>query len=144
MDQQQEPGANPPPPHRPELTSAEIEAQLGQFIGSENYYRHWTGALVYTDGVKAMAELCGAYWLIDAVASWQPQCRKDKMLRQIQFWTLRRTEDNQWLLCVERDTDDVAFRQQIEFSDFPLTEIKLYAAAGGPGGAIVLMLPTEY
>ena len=45
------------------------ESDLSQFIGTENYYRHWTGHGVYTDGVKYLAEKAGAYWLIDAILS---------------------------------------------------------------------------
>lgn len=123
------------------LTPAEIASRLSQFIGTENYYRHWTGALVYTDGVKAMAELCGAFWLIDAIASWQPSCRRDEMLREMQFWTLKRLGDGTWELQVERDEGDVAFSQPIEFSDFPMNEMKLWVQAGSP---MVLMLSSEY
>ncbi|MCE5229028.1 hypothetical protein LLG95_05465 [bacterium] len=123
------------------LTAPEIASRLSQFIGTENYWRHWTGALVYTDGVKAMAEMCGAFWLIDAIASWQPTCRRDEMLREMQFWILRRFDDQKWVLEVERDEGDVAFHQEIEFSDFPLREIKLWVQAGSP---MVLMLPSEY
>lgn len=123
------------------LTAPEIASRLSQFIGTENYYRHWTGALVYTDGVKAMAEMCGAYWLIDSIASWQPTCRRDEMLREMQFWTLKRMGAGTWDLRVERDEGNIAFSQPIEFSDFPMNEMKLWVQAGSP---MVLMLPSEY
>ena len=90
---------------------AQIESQLAQFTGTEDYWRHWTGALVYTDGVKAMADLCGAYWLIDAIASWQPRCRKDPMLMEIQFWKLRKNDDGKWTLQAERDEGDAPLMQ---------------------------------
>ena len=91
-----------------------------------------------------MADLCGAYWLVDAIASWQPRCRKDLMLREIQFWTLRKKDGGKWTLQAERDEGDAPLTQEIEFSDFPLSEIKLWVGAGGPGGAMVLMLSGEY
>jgi len=34
------------------LTAGQLESNLSQFYGTENYYKHWTGAIVYTDGVK--------------------------------------------------------------------------------------------
>lgn len=112
---------------------------LQQFTGSETIYRHWLGIL-YTEGVKYLAEEAGAYWLIDAIASWQPspQVKQDPMLQEIQFWKLRVNPDNSAVLTCERDSDDVALTQEIEFTDFPLEEVRLYLSNR------VLMLPSEY
>lgn len=42
---------------------------LGQFRGgTSQYHKHWLRA-VYTDGMKHIADECGAYWLIDLVVS---------------------------------------------------------------------------
>ncbi len=32
------------------------KSDLSHFTGTENYYRHWTRRLVYTDGVKYLAD----------------------------------------------------------------------------------------
>ena len=51
---------------------AQFQAELRQFCGTENWYRHpLNPRLVYTDGVQYLAEKAGAYWLIDVVASVQ-------------------------------------------------------------------------
>ena len=112
---------------------------LEQFIGSETFYRHWLG-IVYTEGVKYLAEEAGAYWLIDAIASWQtsPKIKRDPMLQRIQFWRLRVNPDNTAVLTCERDSDDIALTQKIKFTDFPLESITLYLSDR------VLMLPSEY
>jgi hypothetical protein len=112
---------------------------LAQFTGSETIYRH-RGGLTYTEGVKYLAEQAGAFWLIDAIASWQPspQVKHDPMLQKIQFWKLRVNPDNSAILTCERDSDDVALTQEIEFTDFPLESVKLYLSNG------VLLLPSEY
>jgi hypothetical protein len=60
------------------------------------------------------------------------------MLREIQFWKLKVNEDRSAILTCERDNDDVALTQTIEFTDFPLSEVKFYLTHS------VLMLPTEY
>ena len=80
-----------------------------------------------------VASACGS-------ASWQicPQVKQDRMLREIQFWKLRVNPDNSAVLTCERDKDDVALTQAIEFTDFPLEEVKLYLSNG------VLLLPSEY
>ena len=112
---------------------------LEQFTGTERYYKHWLGIL-YTDGVKYLAEEAGAYWLIDAIASWQasPKVKRDRMLQRIQFWKLRVNPDNSAVLVCERDSDDVALTQEIEYTDFPLESVTLYLSE------CVLMLPSEY
>ena len=126
------------------MNAEEILAELQQHIGSELYYQHSLRKnLVYTDGVKCLAENAGAYWLLDAIASHQPEALKDPMLREIQFWTLKKRE-HEWLLFCERDTgDDIAIQQVIEFSDFPLDEIKLYVCRSAPD-VWVILLPSEY
>ncbi len=110
---------------------------LRQFIGSETYYRHWSG-LLYTEGVQYLAEHGQAYWLIDAIASYQQQCMKDPMLKSFQHWILKVNSDRSAQLICERDTDDIAFTQNIDFTDFPLDTVKLYLVER------VLMLTSEY
>jgi hypothetical protein len=79
-----------------------------------------------------------AYWLIDAIASWQHSdlAKHDPML--LQFWKLIVNEDNSAQLICERDRGDIAFQKEIVFTDFPIPEIRFYFTGG------VLMLPAEY
>lgn len=111
---------------------------LEQFIGTENYYPHWIG-IRYTDGVKYLAEEAEAYWLIDAIASWQlsPEVKGDPMLQRIQFWKLR-VDGHSAVLTCERDENNIAVTQKISYTDFPLESITLYLANG------ILLLPSEY
>lgn len=115
-----------------------LKADLEQFTGTENYYRHWLRRFIFTDGVKYLADR-GAYWLLDAIASHQTrQLLLDPMLQEIQFWELQVNPDSSAVLRCLRDTNDVALTQEIGFTDFPLDSIKLYLTEG------VLMLPSEY
>jgi hypothetical protein len=42
---------------------------LGQFTGSEQWYRHALNrAITFTDGAKYVADQAGAYWLLDEIA----------------------------------------------------------------------------
>lgn len=115
------------------------KADLAQFTGTSTYYQHSLG-IQYTDGVHYLAERGGAYWLIDAIASWQidPRVNQDTILRQIQFWKLTVNDDQSALLVCERDEGDVAVSQDIPFTDFPLKRITLYLQQG------VVLLPSEY
>ena len=136
-----------------ELSPAQnLQVDLARFVGSENYYLHWLKSFTYTDGVKFLADTAACYWLLDAIASYQPQCRKDPMLAEFQVWFLLQAghaaipwievAGNSAVLTCWRDTptspSPPSIRQDILFTDFLLPEIKLYVSCG------VLMLPSEY
>ena len=68
-------------------------ADLGQFTGSETWYRHGLNRKVlYTDGAKYVADHGGAYWLLDEIALIQPY---DKRIaaEELQVWTLKVRND---------------------------------------------------
>jgi hypothetical protein len=110
---------------------------LTQFTGSDTWYEHPTG-LLYTEGVNYVAEHGGAYWLIDAIASYQPQLRRNPELNEFQLWELE-VEDSGAVLTCRPDSDQpVVVRQKIEYTDFPLAKIKLYVEGG------TLLLPNEH
>ena len=116
-------------------------SDLAQFTGSDTVYRHWTERLVYTEGVQYLADKGGAYWLIDAVASYQPDKRitSSPELVDFQLWELVVCEDKSAALTVRADSDrPAAITQQIPFTDFPLERVKLYVCNG------TLLLPSEY
>ena len=115
------------------------ETDLAYFTGTGNYYQHSLG-MRYTDGVKYLADRAGAYWLLDAIASWQshPLVKDDQELRNIQFWKLVVNEDQSASLFCERDKDDVVVGQTIPMTDFPLKQITLYVQQG------TILLPSEY
>jgi len=120
----------------PKLDLRTLNAELAGFTGTENHYQHWLG-LRYTDGVKFLAERAGAYWLIDAIASWQPQA--SRIDPDFQLWQLTVGDDHTAVLTFQRDSDLPAIiRQEIEYTDFPLSRITLYVENG------VLLLPSEH
>ena len=65
---------------------------FGTGNGSENFFCHKPSLILYTDGVKAMAETCEAYWLIDLIIS--HQSHRDINLERFQVWDLKRVKDN--------------------------------------------------
>ena len=111
-----------------------IEAQLRHFTGTQNYYRNFTG-LLYTDGVRYLAEQAGSYWLIDLVGSYQP-----KLLdARFQVWNLEVKEDNSALVTmIEDDGEPIRVSQEISFTDFPLKNFSFYCIDG------VMLLKSEY
>lgn len=130
----------------------EIRQKLLRFYMTNHYYRHWTGRLLWTDGIQYLADACGAHWLIDIVASYQPRVEK------FQIWrlTMLPEEEGEPMAVVEMGEDTTrdgklvhwkddqlrargigyaalapAIRQTIPFTDFPLREgVELYFENG--------------
>jgi len=122
----------------PDTSGPLTEVELAYFTGTETYYKHPLG-MQYTDGVQYLAERASAYWLLDAIASWQrdPQVKNDPMLQGIQFWKLTISDDQSAVLACERDAEDIAVSQAIAFTDFPLQQITLYVQNN------TILLPSE-
>ena len=119
-------------------TKTLTKADLIQFTGSEHWYRHaMVRDVLYTDGVKYVAETAGAYWLIDEIAFAQ---RFDKLLaaEEFQSWKLTVNADHTATLTCEDGNGGVVFTKAIEFTDFPLEEITLYFINN------TILLPSEY
>ena len=66
-----------------------LRAEFSQFRRSEERYAHSFQALVYTAGVRYLAERCRVAGLIDVIAAWQPQALRDPDLQVFQLWELR-------------------------------------------------------
>jgi len=119
-----------------------IRETLIQATGTENYWRAFpqNDKFLFTDGVKLMAEMCEAFWLITAVFSWQ--CEDKVKDEPFQVWILQFKDkaegDDVFLICEDGNKKELV-RQYISYTDFPLREgIKLYLSGG------VLLLPSEY
>ncbi|MDH5723433.1 MAG: hypothetical protein OEY94_08955 [Alphaproteobacteria bacterium] len=113
-------------------------ADLYQFTGSENWYRHALNRKVlYTDGAQYLAEQGGAYWLLDTIAIAQAHI-KAVAAEEFQVWTLTVNPDHTALLICGDGNNRVVHTQSLPFTDFPLPEVKLYFCNN------VILLPSEY
>ena len=121
-----------------------LEENLRQFTGTEKYYSNSVYPFRYTEGIRYLADHAGAYWLLDAISSWQgnPIIKSNFDLSLIQFWKLKVNSDKSAVLICERDLDDPVITQRIPFTDFPLLEVTLYLCDMKSQG--VLLLPSEY
>src|ERR1700722_10206989 len=108
-------------------TTAKLnEVELRQFTGSENWYRHGINRnVLFTDGAKHVADVGGAYWLLDEIAIIQP---RDKRVaaEEFQVWKLAVRPDRTATLTCDDGNGDIVFTKEIEYTDFPLDEITLY------------------
>ena len=117
------------------------EADLAQFTGTEQWYRHALNrAVLYTDGAKYVADNCGAYWLLDEIAltnRFNPRLRGE----EFQTWTLTKIDRTAKLVC-EDGNGHKLFAKNIAFTDFPLDKIELWVE--GPAEQRVILLPSEH
>ncbi len=117
--------------------------ELAHYTGSEHFYLYG-GKLVVTDGVRYLIDN-GCAWLIDIIASVRglPSIKTEEK----EFWTLKVDLDAHTAVITATDGDKgdgpiQLYRQVINYTDFPLKELKLYVIE--EGAYKVVMLPTEY
>ncbi len=122
---------------------------LWQCTGAESYYQHFSG-IKYTDGVQYMAETGKAYWLIDAIMSYQAGGRRRigsetpiERANGFQVWRLVRTQAGGAKLTMDDGGQKgqqpvTLITQHIEWTDFPPgVSLVMYLESG------VLMLAQE-
>lgn len=113
------------------------KADLRYFTGTETWYRHGLAPKVlYTEGVKYVADNGGAYWLIDEIAF--NQFERQVSRQEFQHWKLKVSPDQTAILTCEDGNNHSVFIKNIEYTDFPLDEIAFYYTGS------VIMLPSEY
>jgi hypothetical protein len=86
--------------------------------------------------------------LIDAIASYQRDRRitGNRLLRDLQFWELTVRDGAGLLTCVADAGLPPAITQAIAFTDFPLSEVRVWVERGSVDGVteiMVAMLPSE-
>ena len=123
---------------------------LRQFTGDlERFVHPLNRRVLYTPGVRYLAETGGAYWLIDAIAAWlgspklTAEMQADERLQSLQFWKLDVHSDQSATLICQADTGEPeVIRQQIPWTDFPLPNVQIWV--GFDGRHWVLYLPSKH
>jgi hypothetical protein len=112
-------------------------SQLGQFTGTSRYYRISRRHLL-TDGTRYLAEQTACFWLMDAIAS-----HLDEIDTAEWFVVIKTTAKRTSAVMVYEDGNGKELaRQEIPYTDLPLTHIDLYACWDSEHW--VIMLPSEY
>jgi hypothetical protein len=126
--------------------AAQLETDLAHFTGTETYtnlrYPWLRKRFLLTDGVQYLAEKAQAYWLMDAIAA--HQINKKVANEPFQVWILTVNEHRQARLTCNDGNNTLLTFQKIEYTDFPLSEITLYASQDDYLGGRVVMLTSEY
>ncbi len=125
-------------------------SDLAHFTGEPEQYAHGINKhIIYTPGVKYLAENAGAYWLLDAIASYygtnlmKTAIAKDDRLSSLHFWTLDVAEDHSATLVLKSEAgEEPAISQHIPFTDFPVEQMRIWAGFNGKNWT--LYLPSEH
>jgi len=122
------------------MNATQIQSELKYFKGTTTYTKHLFPGLspiLLTDGCNYIREKCHAYWLFDAILSYQENKLKGV---KFQVWDLQLQEkDLTWVLTCREDKGKPAIvKQVIPYSDFPLQKLTIWVIDK------VALLPTEY
>lgn len=130
------------------------EGSLACFTGSERFFRHSLARnVLFTEGCAYLCEN-GAAWLIDEIAL--VQNTKGLINQEFQSWELIVDLENKGgkLIATDGGATETAqgvavywelFRKEISFTDFPLSNIKLYCCTNGqPQNGKTILLASEY
>ena len=142
------------------VLAKKLDHELACFSGTTQWYRHggfWRHEILLTDGVMHLAENGGrnngtAFWLMDAIASYQGE--KVLTRHPFQVWKLIVTEAEGQsrcarLVCMNGNNEKPIVEQEIEYTDFLLNEVQLYASVEpvdetGKRKRVIILLPSEY
>lgn len=114
------------------MNTQELKANLAQFTGTDQWWKHSITAMTYTDGVKYFAEKAGAYWFLDIVGT-------EVMPHKHDFAVVKLvSKDNKATIVVEDGNGNTSWEKKIEFTDCPEGVWSFYLIY------TVLLLPSEY
>lgn len=120
------------------INAEELICNLRQFTGTEKYTR-LTKSVVLTDGVVYLAENAMCFWLLDLYASHLVSINHNE--EEFTCLNLRKVGSSATVV-IDDGNGRVLAEQFVEYTDFPLSEMKLYGCWAGEFW--VLMLPSEY
>lgn len=118
------------------MNAIELQQNLNQFSGSETFTKLYP-RLTITEGALYLAENAQCWWLMDMIYSHIPKLAKEG------FGVAKLTVvESTAVFTIDDGNDHILATQKIDYTDFPLPEIKLYIADNGD--AWTILLPQEY
>jgi hypothetical protein len=121
--------------------------------GSDGRYRHaFNPRFIYTEGVSAVAEAAGAFWLLDIVATEVApiSLKLRETARETHTFLHVDVEKDAARLYLDDGNEGgkVLWERLVEFTDFPAGKWTFYLCMDGiiqhPQEVLVMLLPSEY
>ena len=121
---------------------------LGRFIGTTKYWAWGPWRSRLTDGAKFLAEKAGCFWLFDEIEVMIQQHYQYNGLCYDNHWVFStltvNQEDSSATITLDNGNGKIIAGKSIEFTDFPLPKIEVWAQFYQPISGWVHMLPSEY
>lgn len=118
------------------ISSAQLRADLSQFTGTEEWYRHiLQRSFLYTEGVKYFCEKAEAYWFLDdflALQVFPLQQRSPFLVVEL------KVENGKAEIIVTDGNDLKLWSRRIPFTDAPQGTWRFYVSDN------ICLLPSEY
>ena len=116
-------------------TSQQIRNALAYCTGTEFWYRHpLARSCLYTDGVKMFAEMAGAYWFIDILAT-----ELIPLQRTEEFMSVKMTVTGSKASIIANDGNGrQVWSREIDFTDCPEGEWSFFVMNN------TIIVPSEY
>ncbi|ONG55724.1 hypothetical protein BKE38_08640 [Pseudoroseomonas deserti] len=120
---------------------SDLQTELAHFTGTTRWYR-LDRRMLFTDGVKHLADRANCYWLLQLIGSFQ---HLQEVKRETwQSWKLTVTPDKEALIVMTNGrTPKTIVERRVEYTDFPLREMTLWVEEGD-GEQMVILLPSEH
>lgn len=123
---------------------------LRSFTGDIERYAHpLCRHVIYSPGMRYLAEVGRAYWLLDEIAftlgsqsTMRRLIAKDARAAEMLFWRLRVRDDKTAVLIGEVDEGQTVMRRAFTYTDFPLDRVEIWSAFDGTRWTIYL--PSEH
>ncbi len=117
--------------------------ELGDFHGTENWYKHRLSSMIYTDGIKWLANRLECYWLIDDIAIFSKKLREKHYFLTIKFKANAKMKGK---LVFEDENGLILLTKNYYFCDLitPKKSLNLLLYFDGGFETHVLFLPSEY
>lgn len=114
---------------------SDIREALMQCTGTEYWYRHPLARdLLYTDGAKLFAEMAGAFWFLDIVATEILPFQK----RQPFIGVIMTVTDSKARITADDGNYNVFWSRDIDWTDCPEGKWTFYLTGN------TLLVPSEY
>jgi len=123
-------------------TAEQVHEVYRHAHGTGQYHRlSMLPGILCTDSIKELADIAGAYWVIDLITSYNPA--KFRKAHPFQFWKMK-VEDNKAMITMREDSGKpIVVSQMIQYTDFPPGTWEFWVVEATPEYS-VLMSPGDY
>lgn len=139
------------------VTALEVQEALRSSYGTEHYFKRYpVTCMVYTDGVFNFCEKCEAHWFVDVVCSHMPAVIENHKETEDTFYMVKLfvKENHKSLFQITREIyneeveqyeEVVVAEQDLEYTDLPKCEVKMYLElAQWEPPVFCLLCPSEH